>query len=78
MAVRKLPHMSACFHTFPENTLTALEEVLQMIRRKCGTDNPGPRKICTQRHIYHVQSYMILPDSLIYKIIIKCILKHWT
>ena len=47
MAVRKLPHMSACFHTFPENTLTALEEVLQMIRRKCGTDNPCPRKICT-------------------------------
>ena len=30
---------------FPENTLTAPEEVLQMILCKCGTDKPCSRKI---------------------------------
>ena len=32
---------------FPENTPTAPEEVLQMIRCKCGTDKPCSRKICS-------------------------------
>ena len=32
---------------FPENNMTSPEEVLQMIRCKCGTDKPCSRKICS-------------------------------
>ena len=45
MAGRKIPQMSAWFPCmFPENTLTAPEEVLQMILCKCGAHKPCSRK----------------------------------
>ena len=40
---------------FPENNLTTPEEILQMIRCKCGTDNHAHEKFAAaQRHSYFV------------------------